>query len=64
MPDADGNVKADEDETPKTPLHAYKEGREEDIKGDREKFLSNDPKQLQADKIEDEDEELHAPEKK
>ena len=41
-----------------------KGGREEDIKGDTEKFLSNNPKQLQADKIEDDDEQLHAPEKK
>jgi hypothetical protein len=63
MPDQDGNVKAGEDETSKTPLHAYKEGREEDIKGDTDKFLSNDPKQLQADEIEDEGEELHAPAK-
>jgi hypothetical protein len=64
MPDADGNVRADKDESSRTPLHAYKEGREEDIKGDTEKFLSNDPKQLQADKIEGDDEQLHAPEKK
>jgi hypothetical protein len=64
MPDQDGNVKAGEDEIPKTPLHGYRDGREDDIKGDTDKFLSNDPKQLQADKLEDADEELHAPAKK
>lgn len=31
MPDTEGDVKADED-VGNTPLHAYKEGREEDIK--------------------------------
>jgi len=56
MPDPDGNVKADEEATPDTPLHAYKEGREEDIKGDTDKLASDDPKDLRASEIEDEDE--------
>lgn len=36
MPDSEGNTKPDEDEDPRpeTSLHAYKEGREEDVKGD------------------------------
>ena len=64
MPDADGNVKADGGTT-KTSLHAYKDGRDEDIKGDTEKLLhSEDPKDMQQNELEDEDEEPHAPEKK
>ena len=64
MPDVDDNVKADDDVTSHTPLHAYKEGREGDINADAGKLTSNDAKQLQADQLEDEDEELRAPEKK
>lgn len=56
MPDPDGGTKADEETLPETPLHAYKEGREEDIKGDTEKLNSDDPKDLQASEIEDDNE--------
>jgi hypothetical protein len=56
MPDPDGNTKAGESTLPETPLHAYKEGREEDIKGDTEKLSSDDPKDLRASEIEDDDE--------
>ena len=38
MPDEDGHVQADEETLPKTPLHAYKEGREDDVQGDVEKL--------------------------
>jgi len=38
MPDEDGDVQADEETLPKTPLHAYKEGREDDVQGDVEKL--------------------------
>ena len=64
MPDADGKSLADEETTPDTPLHAYREGREEDMKGDTERYLSNDRTQQQHRKVEDADEELHAPEKR
>jgi hypothetical protein len=61
MPDSEGNTKADETAT--TPLHAYKEGREEDIKGDKETLLSDDPQEQQAQDIADDDEPSPAPEK-
>jgi hypothetical protein len=48
MPDAKGNTGADEETLPDTPLHAYKEGREEDIKGDTDKLSSDDPKDLRG----------------
>lgn len=38
MPDEHGEVQADEETLPQTPLHAYKEGREEDVQGDVEKL--------------------------
>lgn len=56
MPDSKGNTGADEETLPDTPLHAYKEGREEDMKGDADKLASDDPKDLRASEIEDEDE--------
>ena len=56
MPDPDGNTKAPEGTLPDTPLHAYKEGRDEDIKGDSEKLSSDDPKDLQASELEADDE--------
>ena len=34
MPDPKDNEKADEETLPETPLHGYKEGREEDVEGD------------------------------
>lgn len=56
MPDGDGDTKAGESTIPETPLHAYKEGREDDMKGDAEKMKSDDPKDLKASEIEDDDE--------
>jgi hypothetical protein len=56
MPDEHGNTKADDDTAVHTSLHAYKDGREEDIKGDVEALKSNDPKRLQQDNIEGDDE--------
>lgn len=56
MPDRDGITKAGENTVPETSLHAYKEGREEDVKGDTEKLNSDDPKDLKASEIEDKDE--------
>ena len=34
MPDEQGNTKSDQEDLPDSPLHAYKEGREEDIEKD------------------------------
>jgi hypothetical protein len=56
MPDKDGATKADEETTPTTSLHAYKEGRKGDVSGDADALESNDPKQQQQDKLEGEDE--------
>ena len=56
MPDREGITKAGPNTVPETPLHAYKEGREEDVKGDTEKLNSDDPKDLRVSEIEDEDE--------
>jgi hypothetical protein len=57
MPDPDDNTKADEETLPQTSLHAYAEGREEDIKGDSDKLDSDDPEDLRASELEGEDEE-------
>lgn len=62
MPDQDENTKSTE--VPATPLHAYKEGRKDDISGDADALESNDPAQQQHDKLEGEDEPSLAPEKK
>ncbi len=55
----------DEDTLPDTPLHAYKEGREDDVEGDVEKLKSGDPEQSQRKEIEGEESEsdLEPPQK-
>jgi hypothetical protein len=55
MPDPKGDTKADE-AVPDTSLHAYKEGRTDDVKGDADKLSSDDPKDLRASELEAEDE--------
>jgi hypothetical protein len=57
MPDPKGNTGADEETLPDTSLHAYKETRKGDIKGDSDKLASDDPKDLRGSKLEGEDEE-------
>ena len=42
---------ADEETLPDTPLHAYKEGREEDVEGDVDKLKAGDPKESQREEI-------------
>lgn len=54
MPDTEGNTKADEETIAGTPLHAYKEGRKDDVKGDIEELQSSDRPQQKN--IEDDDE--------
>lgn len=56
MPDNEGKTKADEETLPPSSLHAYKEGRTEDMKGDTDKVLSTDPDTQRPAKIEDDDE--------
>ncbi len=56
MPDPEDKTKADEESLPSTPLHAYKEGRKEDISGDADALESNDPDKQQAETLEGEDE--------
>ncbi len=56
MPDPDGNTAADQQSVPNTSLHAYKEGREEDVKGDVEKLKSGDNKDMQQSELEADDE--------
>ncbi|MBV9464915.1 MAG: hypothetical protein JO206_05765 [Solirubrobacterales bacterium] len=63
MPDRDDQSTADPDELPSSSLHAYKEGRKEDVSGDAEKLESNDPQDQQADELEGDDEGSLAPEK-
>ncbi len=62
MPDRQGDTKASEDSIPDSPLHAYKEGRKEDISGDADALESNDPADQQQEKLEGEGE-LSPPEK-
>jgi hypothetical protein len=56
MPDRDHNSKADEKTVPDSSLHAYKEGRKEDVKGDADKLESSDPADQQASELEGDDE--------
>jgi hypothetical protein len=56
MPDPDGKTKADEEALPDTPLHAYKDGRKDDVKGDADKLESTDPHNQQQSELESEDE--------
>jgi hypothetical protein len=56
MPDQDGNSKASEETIPSSSLHAYKEGRKDDVSGDSEALESNDPQDQQQDRLEGDDE--------
>jgi hypothetical protein len=56
MPDEDGKTQADAETTPDTSLHAYKEGRKDDVSGDADKLESNAPGDQQQDALEGEDE--------
>ncbi len=56
MPDSEGKSKADAETVPPSPMHAYKEGRTEDMEGDTDKVLSTDPDVQHPADIEDDDE--------
>jgi hypothetical protein len=45
MPDPEGQSKTPQEDLPQTPLHGYKEGREEDVKGDVDALKSSKPQQ-------------------
>jgi len=67
MPDEDANQGADAEALPESPLHAYKEGREDEVEGDVEKLKAGDPKHSQQQEIagDEEDSQAHnvAPDK-
>jgi hypothetical protein len=56
MPDPDEKTTADQESLPSTPLHAYKDGRKDEISGDADALESNDPEKQQARTLEGEDE--------
>jgi len=62
MPFEDEEKRADEETLPDTPLHAYREGREEDIEGDVDKLSSSDPETSQRKEVSDDDESSDFPE--
>lgn len=53
---------ADEETLPDTSLHAYGEGREEDVEGDVEKLKSGDPESSQREEISEDDDSTGIPE--
>ena len=42
---------ANEETLPDTPLHAYREGREDDVEGDVEKLKEGDPEESQRSEL-------------
>jgi hypothetical protein len=58
----DDEKRADEETLPDTPLHAYKEGREDDVEGEVDKLESSDPQTSQRDEISEDSEESSFPE--
>jgi hypothetical protein len=62
MSTQDDEKRADEETLPDTPLHAYREGREEDVEGDVEKLKSSDPDESQRSDVSEGDESSGFPE--
>jgi hypothetical protein len=56
MFDNEDEKAANEETLPDTPLHAYKDGREEDVEGDVDKLESSDPETSQREEIAEGDE--------
>jgi hypothetical protein len=54
--------RADEETLPDTPLHAYGDGREEDVEGDVEDLESSDPETSQRQEISEGEESSNFPE--
>ena len=61
LPEGEREDHADEETLPDTPLHAYKEGREDDVEGDVDKLKAGDPKESQREEISDDSEESDLP---
>jgi hypothetical protein len=61
MPEENEPGAASEETLPDTPLHAYKEGREDDVEGDVEKLKSGDPEESQREEISEGEEESDFP---
>ena len=53
---------ANEETLPDTSLHAYGQGREEDVEGDVEKLKAGDPESSQREEISEDDESTGIPE--
>jgi hypothetical protein len=62
MPFDDEEKQADEETLPETPLHAYREGREEDVEGDVDKLDSSDPESSQRAEVSEGEESTSFPE--
>jgi hypothetical protein len=62
MPFEDEDRQADEETLPETPLHAYREGREEDVEGDVDKLDSSDPESSQRAEVSEGEESTSFPE--
>jgi hypothetical protein len=58
----DEERQADEETLPETPLHAYREGREEDVEGDVDKLESSDPESSQRTEVTEGEETTSFPE--
>ena len=54
--------RADEETLPDTPLHAYGQGREEDVEGDADKLGSGDPEDARREEVSEGDESTGIPE--
>jgi hypothetical protein len=65
MPEENQPGGASEETTPDTSLHAYKEGREDDVEGNVDKLKSGDPEESQREEIKEgaEESDLPNPEK-
>jgi hypothetical protein len=61
MPEENQPGKASEETIPDTSLHAYKEGREDDVEGDVDKLKAGDPEESQRKEISEGDEESNLP---
>jgi hypothetical protein len=62
MPFEEEEKSADEETLPDTPLHAYGDGREEDVEGDVDKLESSDPESSQREEISEGEESTGFPE--
>jgi hypothetical protein len=58
----DEEKRADEETLPDTPLHAYGDGRDEDVEGDVEDLESSDPETSQRTDVAEGDEASNFPE--